>query len=150
MCVTNREEKNGAVSSYGRVLQSCSVDRLFRNLSCRLFRDYLIRKSLGWTKYTNRCFILENISFCCRQNFQNFVFDLLQFPTKQSRWRRLKKCNKTLMYFLLAAPWTISWFFSDSKSGLSLATTIPRSWSSRPIGVIMKFSSVTLTATSGK
>ena len=52
--------------------------------------------------------------------------------------------------FLFSAPWTISAFFSSSSSGLSHLTTMPRSWSARPSGVIMKFSSVTLTAVSGR
>ena len=46
-------------------------------------------------------------------------------------------------YRLLSALWIMRAFFSSSSSGLSLATTIPRSWSSRPSGVIMKFNNVT-------
>ena len=41
----------------------------------------------------------------------------------------------------------VSLVFSSSSSGRSLCTTIPSSWSSRPSGVIMKFSSVTCTNT---
>lgn len=44
----------------------------------------------------------------------------------------------------------INEFLSDSKSGRSLATTIPSNWSSRPFEVITKLIKVTLTAISGK
>ena len=52
--------------------------------------------------------------------------------------------------FLLEAPSCTSRLFSSSRSGRSLATTMPSSWSSRPSGVIMKLSSVTLTWSSGR
>jgi len=61
---------------------------------------------------------------------------------------KIKACQRT--YFLFAALCTIKTFFSDSKSGLSFATTIDCNWSSRPLGVIIKFSRVTLTAISGR
>ena len=53
--------------------------------------------------------------------------------------------NPTCIYtcLLLAALSSTSWFFFSSSSGFSLAATMPRSWSSSPKGVIMKFSSVT-------
>ena len=49
----------------------------------------------------------------------------------------------SLSCFLLLADSMTSRPFSSSKSGLSLATTIPSSWSSSPAGVIIKLSSVT-------
>ena len=48
-----------------------------------------------------------------------------------------------LAHLLFSADWRMRAFFSSSSSGFSRATTIPSSWSSRPSGVIMKFSSVT-------
>jgi len=51
---------------------------------------------------------------------------------------------------LFSAPSITRRDFSSSSSGRSLATTMPSSWSSRPSGVIMKLSSVTLTETSGR
>lgn len=50
-------------------------------------------------------------------------------------------CN--VPHLLLAADCRMSWFFSSSSSGLSRATTMPRSWSCSPSIVIMKLSSVT-------
>ena len=40
----------------------------------------------------------------------------------------------------------ISSFFCSSSCGFSLAATIPSSWSSKPMGVIMKFTNVTYIA----
>ena len=51
---------------------------------------------------------------------------------------------------LFCAASSTSFVFSSSSSGRSLATTMPSIWSSRPSGVIMKLSSVTLTETSGR
>lgn len=48
-------------------------------------------------------------------------------------------------YLLFSAPCTMRACFSSSRSGLSLATTMPNSWSCIPSGVIMKFSRVTWT-----
>jgi len=48
-------------------------------------------------------------------------------------------------YLLFSAPCTMRACFSSSRSGLSLATTMPSSWSCIPSGVIMKFSRVTWT-----
>ena len=72
----------------------------------------------------------------------------IHFPVKKApgisvialikRLFRYEKTNR-----LLSALWIMRAFFSSSSSGLSLATTIPSSWSSRPSGVIMKFSKVT-------
>lgn len=44
---------------------------------------------------------------------------------------------------LFSAPCSIKACFSSSRSGLSRATTIPKSWSCMPSGVIMKFNNVT-------
>ena len=51
--------------------------------------------------------------------------------------------------FLFCAPCRMSWFFSSARSGLSFATTTPRSWSSKPSSVIMKLISDTLVHSSG-
>lgn len=42
--ITDREEEDGAVDSYGRVLQSRGVDRLFRDLGHPLLRLDLVGK----------------------------------------------------------------------------------------------------------
>mmetsp|Transcript_83743 Transcript_83743/g.245559 ORF Transcript_83743/g.245559 Transcript_83743/m.245559 type:complete len:205 (-) Transcript_83743:319-933(-) len=51
---------------------------------------------------------------------------------------------------LFSAPSTTSRAFSSARSGRSRSTTMLRSWSCRPVCVIMKFSSVTFTETSGR
>mmetsp|Transcript_83467 Transcript_83467/g.221143 ORF Transcript_83467/g.221143 Transcript_83467/m.221143 type:complete len:210 (-) Transcript_83467:216-845(-) len=51
---------------------------------------------------------------------------------------------------LFSAPSTTRRAFSSARSGRSRSTTMFSSWSCRPTCVIMKFSSVTLTATSGR
>ena len=55
----------------------------------------------------------------------------------------------SLSFFLFSAPVMMSLFFSSSRSGLSFATTMPSSWSSRPSGVVTKFSKFTFTQISG-
>jgi hypothetical protein len=52
--------------------------------------------------------------------------------------------------FLFSALSSVMRVFSSASSGFSVCTTMFRSWSSSPSGVIMKFSSVTFTATSGR
>mmetsp|Transcript_18089 Transcript_18089/g.56665 ORF Transcript_18089/g.56665 Transcript_18089/m.56665 type:complete len:323 (+) Transcript_18089:80-1048(+) len=55
----------------------------------------------------------------------------------------------SLSCFCIAALVTTRLFLVSSRSGRSLATTMPRSWSSRPSCVMVKLSSVTLTDASG-
>ena len=64
------------------------------------------------------------------------------FPSDEERTSRILS-SISFSCLLFSALCKINEFFSSSSSGLSLATTIPSSWSWRPSGVIMKFNSVT-------
>ena len=58
--------------------------------------------------------------------------------------------STSLSWRAFSAPWSTSRTFSSSRSGRSLATAMPRSWSVRPSMVIIMFSSVTFTDVSGR
>jgi hypothetical protein len=75
--------------------------------------------------------VVEDVALATGEHLQNLVLNLLS-------------C------FLLSAASRMRRDFSSSSSGRSLATTMPRSWSSSPFWVIIKLSSVTRTDTSGK
>mmetsp|Transcript_6705 Transcript_6705/g.27230 ORF Transcript_6705/g.27230 Transcript_6705/m.27230 type:complete len:201 (-) Transcript_6705:630-1232(-) len=58
--------------------------------------------------------------------------------------------STSLSWRAFSAPWSTSRTFSSSRSGRSLATAMPSSWSVRPSMVIIMFSSVTFTEVSGR
>ena len=90
------------------------------------------REHLGGREDVDRRRVLEDVAaLAAREHLEDLVLDLLELLLVR---RRLEH----------AGP------FSSSRSGRSLATTMPSSWSSRPAGVIMKLSSVTLTCSSGR
>ena len=71
------------------------------------------------------------------------------FPSEEDMVCRMRS-SISFRRFLLSAEVTTSSCRCDSRSGRSSATTTPRSWSDKPSGVIMKLSSVTFTAVSGR
>ena len=61
---------------------------------------------------------------------------------------RISSCRSCSLA-LFSAPWMTSWLFFSARSGRSVSPVVTSSWSSRPLGVMVKLSSATLTLTSG-
>mmetsp|Transcript_4933 Transcript_4933/g.17641 ORF Transcript_4933/g.17641 Transcript_4933/m.17641 type:complete len:224 (+) Transcript_4933:863-1534(+) len=70
------------------------------------------------------------------------------FPVELDRRYKILSSISLSSFFIRALDTTSS-FFSSARSFRSCSTTTPRSWSSRPSSVTKKFSSDTLTDTSG-
>mmetsp|Transcript_6701 Transcript_6701/g.27152 ORF Transcript_6701/g.27152 Transcript_6701/m.27152 type:complete len:375 (-) Transcript_6701:9905-11029(-) len=102
---------------------------------------------------------VASATFCFSEISSDKVLDALRiftafsssrmFPSEEDIVCRMRS-SISFRRFLLSAEVTTSSCRCDSRSGLSSATTTPRSWSDKPSGVIMKLSSVTFTAVSGR